>query len=265
MTVTIFDIKRFAVHDGPGIRTTVFLKGCPLRCWWCHNPESQEMKPVTVDITRKVNGKNVPGKKVYGERMEVDQLMEILIRDRHFYEESEGGITFSGGEPLMQPDALAQLLEACKQQCLHTTVDTSGYVDWEHMDRIRPLTDLFLFDLKNMDPERHKSYTGVDNGPILSNADKLLNKGATLIFRIPVIPGFNTIDSEVEGMIRFLKERSEKMTEVHLLPFHSIAGNKYRRLQMKQHFKDVVEPDLKMMHSLKEEFRQTGLEVIIGG
>ena len=129
MTVTIFDIKRFAVHDGPGIRTTVFLKGCPLRCWWCHNPESQESKPVTVDIMRKVNGKNVPGKKVYGERMEVDELMEILIRDRHFYEESEGGITFSGGEPLMQPDALALLLESCKKHGLHTTVDTSGYVE----------------------------------------------------------------------------------------------------------------------------------------
>ena len=121
MTVTIFDIKRFAVHDGPGIRTTVFLKGCPLRCWWCHNPESQDMKPVTVDITRKVNGKNVPGKRVYGERMEVDQLVEILIRDRHFYEESGGGVTFSGGEPMMQPGALALLLEACKQQGLHTT------------------------------------------------------------------------------------------------------------------------------------------------
>jgi pyruvate formate lyase activating enzyme len=265
MTVTIFDIKRFAVHDGPGIRTTVFLKGCPLRCWWCHNPESQDMKPVTVDITRKVNGKNVPGKKVYGERMEVDQLVEILIRDRHFYEESGGGVTFSGGEPLMQPDALALLLEACKQQGLHTTVDTSGYASRERMDRIRPLTDLFLFDLKNMDPELHKKYTGVDNGPLLSNADELLSKGATLIFRIPVIPGINTIPSEVEGMIRFLKERSAKMTEVHLLPYHTIAGNKYRRLQMKQHFRDAVEPDQETMHHLKEEFKQTGLEVIIGG
>lgn len=265
MTVTIFDIKRFAVHDGPGIRTTAFLKGCPLRCWWCHNPESQDMKPLTVDITRKVNGKNVPGKKVYGERMEVDQLVEILIRDRHFYEESGGGVTFSGGEPLMQPDALALLLEACKQQGLHTTVDTSGYASREQVERVRPLTDLFLFDLKNMDPELHKKYTGVDNGPLLSNADMLLGKGATLIFRIPVIPGINTIASEVEGMIRFLKERSEKMTEVHLLPYHSIAGNKYRRLQMKEHFRDAAEPDQATMHHLKEEFKQTGLEVIIGG
>ena len=263
--VTIFDIKRFAVHDGPGIRTTVFLKGCPLRCAWCHNPESQAMEPVSVDITRKVNGTSVPGKKIYGERMEVDQLMEKVLRDVHFYEESMGGVTFSGGEPLMQADGLVQLLEASKSHGLHTCIDTSGYANWEQFERILPFTDLFLYDLKNMDPELHLKYTGVDNGPILSNADKLLEQGARVIFRIPVIPGINTKTSEVEGMIAFLKERAEMMTEVHLLPYHRIAGNKYRRLHMKEHFADVVEPDQQMMHQLKEEFKRTGLEVIIGG
>jgi pyruvate formate lyase activating enzyme len=263
--LTIFDIKRFAVHDGPGIRTTVFLKGCSLRCQWCHNPESQDREPVTVDIMRKVNGKSVPGKKVYGERMEVDRVVETLMRDMHFYEESGGGVTFSGGEPLMQPEGLVQLLEACKMHGFHTTVDTCGYASWEQFERILPLTDLFLFDLKNMDPELHREYTGMDNGPILSNADKLLEKGATLIFRIPVIPGINTIPSEVAAMVRFLKERAEKMTEVHLLPYHRIAENKYRRLQMEQDLADVPEPDEHMMHQLKEKFKHTGLEVIIGG
>ena len=263
--VTIFDIKRFAVHDGPGIRTTIFLKGCPLRCAWCHNPESQELEPVTVDIMRKVNGKSVPGKKVYGERMEVDRLVETLLRDAHFYEESGGGVTFSGGEPLMQVEGLLQLLEACKMHGIHTCVDTSGYASWEQFERIVPLTDLFLFDLKNMDPELHRKYTGMDNGAILSNADKLLEKGATLIFRIPVIPEINTTTSEVAAMVRFLKERAEKMTEVHLLPYHRIAENKYRRLQMEQDLADVPEPDERMMHQLKEEFKHTGLEVIIGG
>ena len=263
--VTIFDIKRFAVHDGPGIRTTVFLKGCPLRCAWCHNPESQEREPVTVDIMRKVNGKSVPGKKVYGERMEVDSLVEILLRDAHFYEESGGGVTFSGGEPLMQAEGLFQLLEACKQHGIHTTVDTSGYANWEEFDRIRSLTDLFLFDLKNMDPELHREYTGVDNGTILSNADKLLEMGARLIFRIPVIPGINTTENEISGMVGFLKERAEKMTEVHLLPYHRIAENKYQRLQIKQELDHVAEPDERMMKQLKEEFEHTGLEVIIGG
>ncbi len=263
--MTIFDIKRFAVHDGPGIRTTVFLKGCPLRCAWCHNPESQEREPVSVDIVRKLNGRSVPGKKVYGERMEVDQVVETLIKDMHFYEESNGGVTFSGGEPLMQPEGLVQLLEACKMHGIHTTVDTSGYASWELFEKIMPLTDLFLFDLKNMDPELHKEYTGMDNGPILSNADKLLEMGARLIFRIPVIPGINTTENEISRMVGFLKERAEKMTEVHLLPYHRIAENKYQRLQIKQELDHVAEPDERMMQQLKEEFEHTGLKMIIGG
>lgn len=263
--VTIFDIKRFAVHDGPGIRTTVFLKGCPLQCWWCHNPESQEREPVSVEIVRKLNGKSLAGKKVYGEHMEVEQVVEILIKDAHFYEESGGGVTFSGGEPLMQPDGLVQLLEASKNHGLHTTVDTSGYASWEQFEKIWHLTDLYLYDLKNMDPELHKKYTGVDNALILSNADKLLEKGARLIFRIPVIPGINTINSELETMVRFLKERSEKLSEVHLLPYHRIAENKYRNLKMEQHLADVAEPDEHLMRHVVEEFEQTGLELIIGG
>jgi len=263
--VTIFDIKRFAVHDGPGIRTTVFLKGCPLRCWWCHNPESQECGPVSVDIVRKVNGHRVPGKKIYGEQMEVEQLLEIVLRDIHFYEESGGGVTFSGGEPLMQADGLRQLLEASKMNGLHTTVDTSGHASWEQMDRIRQLTDLFLFDLKHMDPELHRTYTGVDNGLILSNADKLLETGARIIFRIPVIPGINTSASEVSAMVSFLRERAERMTEVHLLPYHRIAENKYRRLQMQQQLAGVAEPDEGLMRQIKEKYISTGLEVILGG
>ena len=165
----------------------------------------------------------------------------------------------------MQPEGLVQLLEACKKHGLHTCVDTSGFASWEQFERIMPFADLFLFDLKNMDPELHLEYTGVDNQPILSNADKLLENGATVIFRIPVIPGINTSEREVSEMIRFLKERAEKMTEVHLLPYHRIAENKYRRLLMKQHLDDVLEPDQQMMHKLKEEFKRTGLEVIIGG
>ena len=263
--VTIFDIKRFAVHDGPGIRTTVFLKGCPLRCAWCHNPESQERELVSVDIQRKLDGKSIPGKKVYGERMEVDQLVDQLLRDKNYYEESEGGVTFSGGEPLMQPEGLFQLLEFCHKDGLHTCVDTSGYASWEHFEKILPFTNLFLFDLKNMDPELHKKYTGVDNELILSNAEKLLEHGARVIFRIPVIPGINTSESEVTALIAFMKKHAEKMTEVHLLPYHRIAWNKYRKLHKKEHLADVSEPDQSLMHRLKEQFKQTGLEVIIGG
>jgi len=263
--VTIFDIKRFAVHDGPGIRTTVFLKGCPLRCWWCHNPESQEKEPVTVDVERKVNGSSIPGKKVYGEQMEVAQLVEILVKDAHFYEESGGGVTFSGGEPLMQTEGLTHLLKACKDHGFHTTVDTSGFANREQFEQILDVTDLFLYDLKNMDPVLHKKHTGVDVGPILSNADFLLENGANVVFRIPVIPGVNTSGAELRAMIAFLKVRAEQMNEVHLLPYHRIAENKYRRLQMEQLLGDVAEPDAQFMRQLKEEFKKTGLEVIIGG
>lgn len=263
--VTIFDIKRFAVHDGPGIRTTVFLKGCPLSCWWCHNPESQAREPVSVDIMRKLNGNAVPGKKVYGEHVELEQLMETLLKDIHFYEDSGGGVTFSGGEPLMQPESLLQLLEACKIHGIHTTVDTCGYAKQEQFERILPVTDLFLFDLKHMDPALHKEHTGVDNALILSNAAFLLEQASRVIFRIPVIPGINTTPSEVEAMVHFLGRYAERIDEIHLLPYHRNAGNKYRRLQMEEPLDHVVEPDEQMMCQLKEEFMLTGLEVIIGG
>ena len=218
-----------------------------------------------MDIERKVNGSTVPGKKVYGEQMEVAQLVETLVKDAHFYEESGGGVTFSGGEPLMQAEGLQLLLKACKMHGFHTTVDTCGYAQSEQFERILELTDLFLFDLKNMDPVLHKKYTGMDNELILANADFLLENGANMVFRIPVIPGINTSGEEITAMTTFLKARAEKMTEVHLLPYHRIAENKYRRLQMEQHLMDVAEPDEQFMHQLKREFEETGLEVIIGG
>ena len=263
--VNIFDIKRFAVHDGPGIRTTVFLKGCPLRCWWCHNPESQAKEPFTIDIERKVNGKSIAGKKTYGEQIESADLMDTILRDRHFYEESGGGVTFSGGEPLMQLNELEKLLKASKQNGLHTAVDTSGFAKREQFERIVDTTDLFLYDLKHMDPELHKKYTGVDNALIHANADFLLERGANIIFRIPVIPEVNTSVEEVARMIGFLKERKEHLNEVHLLPYHRIAENKYFRLRMKQPLQKLKEPDQSYMEQLKAEFEKSGLEVVIGG
>lgn len=261
----IFDIKRFAVHDGPGIRTTIFLKGCPLSCWWCHNPESQSVKPVTVDVERKLNGKNISAKKTYGEQLELEDLMERILRDQLFFEESGGGVTFSGGEPLMQPEVLEALLKQCKARVLHTTVDTCGYAKQEYFERIMDHTDLFLFDLKNMDTDLHRKYTGVDNGPILSNADYLLGKGARVIFRIPVIPGINTTEDELSLLLSFINERKSRLEEVHLLPYHRIAGNKYVRLKMKQELEFVKEPDKEFMELLADRFGTTGLKNSIGG
>jgi pyruvate formate lyase activating enzyme len=220
---------------------------------------------VTVEMERKLDGKSMMVTRTYGERMEISSLMEVLLRDRHFYEESGGGITFSGGEPLMQAGALEELLHACRKQGLHTTVDTSGFAPREQFDRIRGLTDLFLYDLKNMDPGLHLKYTGVDNQLILDNADFLLENGAEIIFRIPVVPGINTSEEEVERMVDFIAERKDRMKEVHLLPYHRIAGNKYLRLRMKQRLQDVKEPDEILMRQLREKFERTGLEVLIGG
>jgi pyruvate formate lyase activating enzyme len=264
-TIVYFDIKRFAVHDGPGIRTTLFMKGCPLRCWWCHNPESQSVEPFSVEYERRVDGKMIHAMKTYGERAETGELIEALMRDLPFFEESGGGITFSGGEPLMQPQGLLELLQACKEKKVHTTVDTSGFAPREVFGQILPYTDLFLYDLKNIDPGLHQQYTGVDNTLIRSNADFLLDQGASLLFRIPVVPGINDTASEVEGMIRYISERKDRMTTLHLLPYHRIADHKYLRMRMKQHLPHVQEPGEEYMEQIRSKFEATGLEVVIGG
>lgn len=265
LNVIVFDIKRFAVHDGPGIRTTLFLKGCPLRCWWCHNPESQAKEPFSVDIERKVNGRTVMAKKIYGEKYETGELMETILRDRHFYEESSGGVTFSGGEPMMQYRGLVELLGESRKNNIHTALDTSGFAKQDQYEEILPLTDLFLFDLKNMDPELHKKYCGVDNRLILSNADFLLEQGANVIFRIPVVPGVNTSREELDRMCSFIEERKEYVKELHLLPYHRIAENKYFRLKMLNRLPDLKEPDRDLMEGLKKKFEAAGPEVVIGG
>lgn len=264
-TVVYFDIKRFAVHDGPGIRTTLFLKGCPLRCWWCHNPESQSPEPFTVKVERKLEGRSVSATRTYGERAEVDDLLEVLMKDKPFYEESGGGVTFSGGEPLMQPEGLLGLLKGSKRNGLHTTLDTSGFAPREVLERVLPFTDLFLYDLKNDDPDLHRKYTGVDNRLIRRNADFLLRSGAQLIFRVPVIPGINSTEEEVDGMVRFLEERKDHLKEVHLLPYHRIADHKYLRMHLKNEMPGVSEPGDDFMESMKSTFERTGLEVHIGG
>lgn len=223
------------------------------------------MEPFTIDIERKVNGKSVAGKKTYGEKISAEDLMEIILRDQHFYEESGGGVTFSGGEPMMQVNELSGLLAASKRNGLHTTLDTSGFAKREQFEQVLQYTDLFLYDLKHMDPKLHMKYTGVDNKLIHSNADYLLEKGASLIFRIPVIPGLNTSRKEVQAMLDFLKERADFMKELHLLPYHRIAENKYFRLRMKQELSELKEPDQAFMEQLKKEFEKSGLEVILGG
>lgn len=265
LELRIFDIKRFAVHDGPGIRTTVFLKGCPLACLWCHNPESQSMDLHRVKVEQKLNGKSMYREKTYGADMDVDELLQAVLRDRVFYEESGGGVTFSGGEPLMQTEALLPLLSACKKEGLHITLDTSGQASREDFDRVLKHVDLFLYDLKNMDAGLHRKHTGVDNLRILENADFLLERGASLTFRIPVVPGVNTSDGEREALRIFLEERAAHLEEIHLLPYHRIADHKYRMLGMEPPSREIVEPGEDSLEDWKDYFGQTGLKVCIGG
>ncbi len=184
----IFDIKRYAIHDGPGIRVTFFMKGCPLECWWCHNPESISPLPQTVQRTDKIGNRQFQVTEQIGKEYSVGELLDIVNRDLVFIEESGGGVTFSGGEPLMQSEFLSEALGLFRQSGIHTAVDTSGQADRRIIDRIIGDTDLFLFDIKHLDPDKHLKYTGVRNGLILDNLTYILSRGKKVNIRIPIIP-----------------------------------------------------------------------------
>ncbi|HBC80263.1 MAG TPA: glycyl-radical enzyme activating protein, partial [Bacteroidales bacterium] len=182
----IFNVKRYSIHDGPGIRVTFFMKGCPLSCWWCHNPEG--ISPVSEDIVnlRRIGDNEFPQKETVGKYYSVKEILEILQKDRIFFQQSEGGVTFSGGEPMMQPDFLLETLKSCKAEGYHTAVDTSGYASLDNFHAIIPYTDLFLFDLKHLDAYRHIEYTGVSNISILDNLRMIVKSGKDIMVRIPV-------------------------------------------------------------------------------
>jgi len=260
----VFDIRRFSVHDGPGIRTTVFLKGCPLRCGWCHNPEGLAAGPELVwraercvrcgtcltvcpEGALRWDG-GTPGvdagrcslcgdcaaacyadaREVVGRAMTASALLAEVERDRVFYEESGGGVTFSGGEPLAQPEFLGALLAGCRARGLHAALDTSGEAPWEVVDRVRGAVDLFLYDLKLVDDTRHRRATGVSNARILANLAALAGHGHAIVLRVPLVPGVTDDDQNV-GAIGALAA-SLGIAEVVVLPFHRLGAAKYARL-----------------------------------
>lgn len=295
----VFDVKKYAVDDGPGIRTTVFLKGCPLRCWWCHNPEGQNPKPELmykrkrciacgecVEICPKgaisqsaqfvsVNRElcNLCGKctrvcpsdalVVVGKEVKVDEMLKEIEKDRIFYDESGGGVTLSGGEPLMQPDFLDALLEGCKKRSIHTALDTCGYASSETVDKIRDKVDLFLYDIKTMDDRVHRRYTGVSNKPIIRNLERLAENGSRILVRLPIIPGINDDEENVTKTADFAL--SHEVKQICLLPYHRAGIEKYRSLDKTYRLKYVQSPSDKKLQLIKEKLITLGLDVRIGG
>lgn len=257
---TIFDIKKFAIYDGPGIRTTIFFKGCPLSCWWCHNPESQQTNP-EIFLTKKDNLE----KETVGRLVTVDEVMEEIMKDWIFYEESgEGGVTFSGGEPLMQPRFLKSLLQSCVSNDINTTLDTSGYASWETIQDIRDLVDLFLYDIKLISNENHLKYTGVSNENILTNFLKLDAEGINTVIRFPIIPNITDTQDNISQLLSIL-ESLNTIDEIHLLPYHKIGDVKYKKLSRSYQLETLKTPNKASVVHLKELIEERGLKVKIGG
>jgi len=286
MTGIVSDFKRMSVHDGPGIRTTVFLKGCPLRCLWCHNPENLTVRP-SVSLTRKLCigcgmcisacpqgvhslregarslhreactgcGKCVdaclPGAlTLYGRPMSAEETAKRLLEDRTFYAESGGGVTFSGGEPMLQSEFLVETMRLLKAEGIHIAVDTCGDVPWQHFASVLPYVDLFLYDVKHMDDELHRRGTGAGNERILANLHALSEAGAAVEIRTPVIPGYNDASEHLTAVASLLAEL-DGVTAWRLLPYHSMAKGKYEALDMAYPMPETAMPDTRCMRELQ--------------
>jgi pyruvate formate lyase activating enzyme len=266
MNGLIFSIKRYSIHDGPGIRVTFFLKGCLLSCKWCHNPEGISPYPETVTKKERVGELEFKKEEEVGKYHTVDNILEILEKEKVFIDQSKGGVTFSGGEPMLQTDFLLNILKACKTNGYHTAVDTSGYSSMENYRSIIPYTDLFLFDIKHLDETKHMESTGVTNSGILDNYRLLINSGRDVMVRIPVIPGFNDDPDHLERLRKFIAEtKTSSVKKINLLPFHKIGSSKYKRFNIPYRMEEVEPPGKEKMEKLKEFFMETGIRVKIGG
>ncbi len=252
----IFNIQRFSIHDGPGIRTIVFFKGCYMRCAWCCNPESQ-----SYDIQTMVeNGKA----KTVGKDVTVEELMPELLADENYYRRSGGGITLSGGEILGQPDFARDLLRACQENGLHTAVESTGNAPWEYIQKILPYLDLYLLDIKHMDSVKHKEYTTAPNERILENARRIAESGVELIIRTPVVPGFNDTAAEIKAISKFAATLPG-VKEHHLLPYHRLGQDKYTGLGRQYSLTEILPPSQEKMEYLLSVAEESGLKCQIGG
>lgn len=256
-TGRIFDIQKFSIHDGPGIRTIVFLKGCALRCRWCCNPESQSHEIQTMLY----NGKE----KVMGRDVTVEEVMEEVMKDIAHYRRSGGGLTLSGGESLLQPQFASDLLYAAKCNGIHTALESTGFAEFSVIEeKILPFLDLYLMDIKHMDSAKHKLFTGQPNERILANARKIAESGQNLIIRVPVIPTFNDTPEEILEIAQFARSL-KGVKQLHLLPYHRLGQDKYAGLGRKYLLEGIEPPSTEHMKKLVEVAKTTGLHVQIGG
>ena len=262
----IFSIKRYAIHDGPGIRVTFFMKGCPLSCWWCHNPEGISSEPSTIEQVDRIGEKEFRKNEIVGKSYETGDILSILERERIFINQSKGGVTFSGGEPMLQFDFLLEALKACKENGFHTAVDTSGYSATENFKKIIPFTDLFLFDIKHLDNQKHLRYTGVTNELILKNYSLIIESGNDMMVRIPIIPGFND-DHDHLARLRdsILQRKNNNLKMINLLPYHKIGSSKYKRFKIPYKMGNIEQPSTQRMNELKTYFSAMGVKVKVGG
>ncbi|MBQ7831508.1 MAG: glycyl-radical enzyme activating protein [Clostridia bacterium] len=252
----IFNIQRFSIHDGPGIRTIVFFKGCYMRCAWCCNPESQAYEIETLIE----NGKE----KTVGRDVTVAEILPELLADRNYYRRSGGGITLSGGECLAQPEFAAALLRACKQNGLHTAIESTANAPFTDVEKVLPYLDLYLMDVKHMDSEKHKEYTGAGNERILANAKLIAQSGVELIIRTPVVPGFNDTAEEIRAISKFAASLPG-VKQHHLLPYHRLGQDKYAGLGRNYSLKEIEPPSKEKMEYLLSIAEESGLYCQIGG
>lgn len=254
----IFDIQRYSIHDGMGVRTIVFLKGCVLRCKWCCNPESQEydIQEMTIGGKTKVMGRDVT----------VAEVMKDFVKDMPYYKRSNGGLTLSGGECLLQPDFSAALLRAAKELGVNTAIESMACVPYNNIEKVMPYLDTYLMDIKHMNPEKHKAFTGKDNSLMLENAMKVAKSGkCQLIIRVPVIPGFNDTPQEILDIARFA-EGLPGVKEIHLLPYHNFGEGKYEGLNRPYMLKGVERMTDSTVGALVDMVeRETRLKSQIGG
>lgn len=302
---TIFNIQKFSIHDGPGIRTTVFFKGCPLKCWWCHNPESISNKVQLMinpnkcilcgkcvrtcpNLALKINNESkitysanlcqLDGKcaflcptdaiEIVGKMMSVEEVMKEVEKDKIFYETTNGGVTFSGGEPFRQFEFLYELIKEAKNRDLNVSIDTSGMTSWENIKKTSDYVDYYLYDLKMMDKEKHKKYTGVDNNQILNNLkelDRELNDKKGLIFlRLIIIEGINDTDEDINMILDFVKD-FKNIKQFNLLPYHKMGREKYPRLGLDYKMTGEEKPDNNRLEEIKLKFEKNNYLTIIGG